>query len=79
MYLFEVKLCPSVKGEECSEPTSSCAKLDSCTNEEVEDICLNDCSHDLNAVCYEKISQSILTECSCMDLDGGIIVMEDLD
>ena len=72
-------MCPIVKQKACSEPTSSCAKLDSCTNEEVEDICLNDCSHDLDSVCYEKISQSILTECSCMDLDGGIIVMEDLD
>ena len=67
-------MCPIVKQKACSEPTSSCAKLDSCTNEEAEDICRNDCSHDLDSVCYEKISQSIVTECSCMDVDGEIIV-----
>ena len=63
-----------VKQEDCSIAASSCSKLESCTNEETEDICLNDCAHDLNAACYEKISQSVLTQCSCMDVDGEIIV-----
>ena len=67
-------MCLLVKQEDCSAPTSSCAILDSCTNEETEDICLNDCAHDLNDACYEKISQSVLTECSCLDVDGEIIV-----
>ena len=61
-------MCPIVKQKACSEPTSSCAKLDSCTNEEAEDICRNDCSHDLNSICYEICYETVITYSSHMPL-----------